>query len=146
MRLLIVDDDVDIRRSLGQRLEEGGHLVTVESDPDRALQRATAGSFDVILCNVRLPRLDGVAGLDVEPRQQPRHRRDQEARQVRRDLLDHVLRQLGDLRRQHLHLVRAATRLQLPAAAGAAHLDDGARTALLAANDELAQAGLRDWL
>jgi DNA-binding NtrC family response regulator len=63
MRLLIVDDDVDIRRSLGQRLEEGGHLVTVESDPDRALQRATAGSFDVILCNVRLPRLDGVTFL-----------------------------------------------------------------------------------
>jgi two-component system, NtrC family, response regulator AtoC len=63
MRLLIVDDDADIRRSLGQRLEETGHQVTVESDPERALQRAASGSFDLILCNVRLPQLDGVTFL-----------------------------------------------------------------------------------
>jgi DNA-binding NtrC family response regulator len=63
MRLLIVDDDVEIRRSLGQRLEESGHQVTVESDPERALQRAAAGSFEIILCNVRLPRMDGVTYL-----------------------------------------------------------------------------------
>jgi DNA-binding NtrC family response regulator len=63
MRLLIVDDDVEIRRSLGQRLEEAGHQVTVEGDPERALQRAAAGSFDIILCNVRLPRMDGVTYL-----------------------------------------------------------------------------------
>ena len=31
---------------------------------------------------------------------------------------------LGDVRRQHLHLVARAARLQLPVAAGAAHLDD----------------------
>ncbi|HEX4814944.1 MAG TPA: sigma-54 dependent transcriptional regulator [Nonomuraea sp.] len=61
--MLIVDDDVDIRRSLGQRLEEAGHQITVESDPERALQRAAAGSFDLILCNVRLPRTDGVSFL-----------------------------------------------------------------------------------
>ncbi len=63
MRLLIVDDDVDIRRSLGQRLEEAGHQVTVEGDPERALQRAAAGSFEIILCNVRLPGTDGVTYL-----------------------------------------------------------------------------------
>ena len=63
MRLLIVDDDVEIRRSLGQRLEESGHQVTVESDPDRALQRAATGSFEIILCNVRLPGTDGVTFL-----------------------------------------------------------------------------------
>jgi DNA-binding NtrC family response regulator len=63
MRLLIVDDDVEIRRSLGQRLEEAGHQVTVEGDPERALQRAAAGSFEIILCNVRLPRMDGVTYL-----------------------------------------------------------------------------------
>jgi DNA-binding NtrC family response regulator len=63
MRLLIVDDDVEIRRSLGQQLEEAGHQVTVESDPERALQRAAAGSFEIILCNVRLPGTDGVTYL-----------------------------------------------------------------------------------
>jgi DNA-binding NtrC family response regulator len=63
MRLLIVYDDADIRRSLGQRLEETGHQVMVESDPERALQRAASGSFDLILCNVRLPQSDGVTFL-----------------------------------------------------------------------------------
>jgi DNA-binding NtrC family response regulator len=63
MRLLIVDDDVEIRSSLGQRLEEAGHQVTVEGDPERALQRAATESFEIILCNVRLPRTDGVTYL-----------------------------------------------------------------------------------
>ena len=63
MHLLIVDDDVDIRRSLGQVLEEAGHQVVVEIDPERALQRAASGSFDLILCNVRFPRMDGVTFL-----------------------------------------------------------------------------------
>jgi two-component system response regulator AtoC len=63
MHLLIVDDDADIHRSLGQVLEEAGHQVAVEADPERALHRAAAGSFDLILCNVRLPRMDGVGFL-----------------------------------------------------------------------------------
>jgi two-component system response regulator AtoC len=63
MHLLIVDDDADIRRSLGQGLEESGHQVTIESDPERALHRAGSGAFDLILCNVRLPRMDGVTFL-----------------------------------------------------------------------------------
>jgi DNA-binding NtrC family response regulator len=63
MRLLIVDDDADIRQSLGRGLEETGHQVAVEADPERALRHAASGSFDLILCNVRLPRTDGVAFL-----------------------------------------------------------------------------------
>jgi DNA-binding NtrC family response regulator len=63
MHLLIVDDDVEIRRTLGQGLEESGHQVTVEADPERALHRAATSSFDLILCNVRLPRMDGVTFL-----------------------------------------------------------------------------------
>jgi two-component system, NtrC family, response regulator AtoC len=63
MHLLIVDDDADIHRSLGQVLEEAGHQVAVEADPERALHRAAAGSVDLILCNVRLPRMDGVGFL-----------------------------------------------------------------------------------
>jgi DNA-binding NtrC family response regulator len=63
MQLLIVDDDAEIRRSLGQVLEAAGHQVAIEADPERALHCATSGSFDLILCNVRLPRMDGVTFL-----------------------------------------------------------------------------------
>ena len=41
MRLLIVDDDADIHRALGQVLEDSGHQVAVEADPERA-QKAMA--------------------------------------------------------------------------------------------------------
>jgi two-component system response regulator AtoC len=63
MHLLIVDDDADIQRSLGQVLERSGHQVVVEADAEQALRRAAAGSFDLVLCNVRLPRMDGVTFL-----------------------------------------------------------------------------------
>jgi DNA-binding NtrC family response regulator len=63
MHLLIVDDDVEIRRTLGQGLEEAGHKVALESEPEPALHRAASGAFDLILCNVRLPRMDGVTFL-----------------------------------------------------------------------------------
>ena len=45
MHVLIVDDDADIRRSLGQTLEETGHQVSIEADAERALQRAAAGDY-----------------------------------------------------------------------------------------------------
>ncbi len=63
MHVLIVDDDADIRRSLGQTLEETGHQVSIEADAERALQRAAAGDYGLILCNVRMPGIDGVTFL-----------------------------------------------------------------------------------
>ncbi len=63
MRLLIVDDDVNLRQSLALLLGESGHEVTAEGDPERALARATADPFDVILCDVRMPKMDGLTFL-----------------------------------------------------------------------------------
>jgi two-component system, NtrC family, response regulator AtoC len=63
MQLLIVDDDADLRHSLGLLLTEAGHAVTVEGDPERGLTRAVTENFDVILCDVRMPRVDGLAFL-----------------------------------------------------------------------------------
>jgi two-component system response regulator AtoC len=63
MHLLIVDGDADVRRSLEHLLAEAGHQVTAEGDPERALHRATVGAFDLILCDVRMPRMDGLTFL-----------------------------------------------------------------------------------
>ena len=52
MRLLIVDDDAGLRQSLGLLLGESGYQVEAESDPERALKRASAEEFDLILCDV----------------------------------------------------------------------------------------------
>jgi two-component system response regulator AtoC len=63
MRLLIVDDDADLRQSLSLLLREAGHEIVAEADPEEALRRAVAETFDAILCDVRMPRLDGLAFL-----------------------------------------------------------------------------------
>ncbi|MFL5495600.1 MAG: sigma-54-dependent transcriptional regulator [Gemmatimonadales bacterium] len=63
MRLLIVDDDVSLRQSLALLLGESGHVVEAEGDPERALARASAEEFDLILCDVRMPRTDGLTFL-----------------------------------------------------------------------------------
>ena len=63
MRILIVDDDAGLRQSLGLLLKESGYDVTAEGDPEQALVRAGTEPFDLILCDVRMPRMDGLAFL-----------------------------------------------------------------------------------
>lgn len=63
MRLLIVDDDVSLRQSLSLLLGESGYEVLAEGDPERALERASADRFDLILCDVRMPKMDGLTFL-----------------------------------------------------------------------------------
>jgi two-component system response regulator AtoC len=58
-RVLVVDDDPGLRQSLGLLLGEAGYAVDAEGDPVRALERATAGAYDLILCDVRMPGLEG---------------------------------------------------------------------------------------
>jgi two-component system response regulator AtoC len=63
MRLLIVVDDAEVRQSLARLLGESGYLVETEADPERALARAGAEEFELILCDVKLPGMDGLSFL-----------------------------------------------------------------------------------
>jgi two-component system, NtrC family, response regulator AtoC len=63
MRVLIVDDDAGLRQSLALLLQEAGYDVVSEGDPEQALQRAATGPFELILCDVRMPKMDGVTFL-----------------------------------------------------------------------------------
>jgi two-component system response regulator AtoC len=63
MRLLIVEDDAEIRQSLALLLGESGYVVETEADPTRALARATAEEFELVLCDVKHPAMDGVSFL-----------------------------------------------------------------------------------
>jgi two-component system response regulator AtoC len=63
MRLLIVDDDAGLRQSLALLLQEAGYDVVTEGDPEQALDRATGEAFDLILSDVRMPKMDGVTFL-----------------------------------------------------------------------------------
>jgi two-component system response regulator AtoC len=63
MRVLIVDDDAGLRQSLALLLQEAGYEALSEGDPEQALRRAGTEGFDLILCDVRMPKMDGVSFL-----------------------------------------------------------------------------------
>ncbi len=63
MRVLIVDDDAGLRQSLALLLKESGYDAAAEGDPEQALSRAATEPFDLILCDVRMPKMDGVTFL-----------------------------------------------------------------------------------
>jgi two-component system response regulator AtoC len=63
-RALIIDDENGIRTSLGLILADEGYEVAKAADADEGLREARAGRFDLVLCDVRMPRR---SGLDVLP-------------------------------------------------------------------------------
>src|SRR5204863_279595 len=62
-RVLVVDDEPGLRQSLGLLLADAGYDVAAEGTGTRALERALAESFDLVLCDVRMPEMDGLAFL-----------------------------------------------------------------------------------
>ncbi|GHF04000.1 response regulator transcription factor [Streptomyces morookaense] len=63
IRTLIVDDDRLVRIALADILDDdpGITVVAQAGDGREALERAAAQSVDVVLMDVRMPRLDGIA-------------------------------------------------------------------------------------
>ena len=65
-RLLIVDDDSTIRTSLSEALADNGTTeVRVAEGPHRALAMLEFAAPDVVLSDVRIPDMDGIAFLKV---------------------------------------------------------------------------------
>src|SRR5579862_9746509 len=59
-RVLVIDDEAMVAKSL-QLVLAGEFDVTRTTEPEQALEWLSAGqSFDVILCDVMMPRIDGV--------------------------------------------------------------------------------------
>ena len=70
-RALIIDDEAGVRQSLGLILEDEGFEVARAADGDAGLRAAQAEPFDVVLCDVRMPRRGGFEILEDVIRAQP---------------------------------------------------------------------------
>jgi two-component system response regulator AtoC len=70
-RVLIVDDDESLRESLELVLAAEGFEVLGAPDGPAALERIEASTFDVILCDVRMPGMDGMELLPQLVRRLP---------------------------------------------------------------------------
>jgi two-component system response regulator HydG len=63
LRILLVEDEPDLREALGQSLGEAGHEVMLASDGEQGLALVTGQTFDVVVTDIKLPKLDGQALL-----------------------------------------------------------------------------------
>jgi len=74
-RILLVDDEPNLRKVLGALLQQEGYEVLAESEGNAALARlrgAPSGTFDAIITDLRMPGLDGMALLKAVSREDPR--------------------------------------------------------------------------
>src|SRR5438309_11647813 len=58
--ILVVDDEDGIRSFLTEALALDGHAVTEAADGEAALERLARKGFDLLLTDLRMPRLDGL--------------------------------------------------------------------------------------
>ena len=58
-RILIVDDDPDITVTFNLGLAKKGFAVTVFNDPLKALSEFRAGVYNLILLDVKMPKMNG---------------------------------------------------------------------------------------
>ena len=58
--ILLVDDDSMIRESIAGALEEAGHTVTQAVDGEQAANLSRAHVYDVAVCDVHMPKMDGL--------------------------------------------------------------------------------------
>lgn len=60
-RILIVDDEADMLQLLKRIIsEESDHVVVTESDSRKALERFSQEPFDMVLTDLKMPKMDGV--------------------------------------------------------------------------------------
>lgn len=62
--ILLADDDVDVVWGLGKCLTRAGFAVTTAGDGSEAVDMLYSRLFDVIITDVRMPRMNGLALLD----------------------------------------------------------------------------------
>ena len=63
MRVLVVEDNVPIQKSLAKGLREAGFAVDVSGDGEEGLWYATSNDYDVVVLDLMLPRVDGLTIL-----------------------------------------------------------------------------------
>lgn len=61
--VLIIDDEAPMRHMLRMVLERDGYTVSEASSGSQGLERLRTGHYGVILCDIRMPQMDGLTFL-----------------------------------------------------------------------------------
>ena len=58
-RILIIEDESDIRELISFNLEMSGYEVAAAGDGEQGIEKASEGDFDLIVLDIMLPGIDG---------------------------------------------------------------------------------------
>ncbi len=62
--ILVIDDDPLLRKTLKKILEKEGFMVDLATDGYEGIRKAKSGFFHLVLCDIRMPGLDGLMTLE----------------------------------------------------------------------------------
>jgi len=63
-KILVIEDDNKIRSILKEILEEKDHDVEEASDGQEGFKKLESGGFDLCLCDIKMPKMDGLEVLE----------------------------------------------------------------------------------
>lgn len=63
-RILVIDDERSIRNTLKDILEYEKFEVDLAEDGDEGVKLATKNNYDVVLCDIKMPKMDGIEVLE----------------------------------------------------------------------------------
>ncbi len=62
--ILIIDDEKSIRNTLREILEYEKYTISEAKDGEEGLKLITENDYDVVLCDIKMPKMDGIEVLD----------------------------------------------------------------------------------
>jgi len=62
--ILIIDDEKAIRKTLSEILSYEGYKIDEAGDGEEGLKKFRDKNYDVVLCDIKMPKLDGIEFLD----------------------------------------------------------------------------------
>jgi DNA-binding response OmpR family regulator len=71
IRILVVDDEKNIRNAIGRWFEAKGFDVDLADDGDAAIEKCTENEYDVVTMDLEMPRMSGTAAITAIKRLHP---------------------------------------------------------------------------
>jgi len=62
--ILIIDDEKSIRKTLSEILSYEGYKIDEAGDGEEGVKKFSEKTYDVVLCDIKMPKLDGIEFLD----------------------------------------------------------------------------------
>ncbi len=63
-KILVIDDERSIRNTLKDILEYEKYQVDLAEDGIKGIEKVKNGEFDVVLCDIKMPGMDGIEVLE----------------------------------------------------------------------------------